>query len=413
MHRGRECARSEKRPAAARKNDLRGPVNDNVILALNAGSSSIKFALFDPRSLDRAASGAIGSIGTAACALRFEQGGEVEQRELGDRDYEALFGIISDAILNHLDAGRIAACSHRVVHGGQKFATPVLVTGPVLAELEALVELAPLHQPANLSGIHAMAAALPEASQIACFDTAFHRGHPDIADIFAVPRWMTAEGIRRYGFHGLSYEYIAARLENDWPDLSRGRVVVAHLGSGASVCALRAGRSVESSMGFTALDGVPMSTRTGQIDPGVIFHLARGGHDLAEIERLFYKESGLLGISGISSDVRDLLASGAPGARLAIDYFCHRVAREIAAMAVGAGGLDGIVFTAGVGEHQPEIRRLICEQLGFLGVDLDPDANTAGADCLSRPSSAVQVLRLSTDEELMLVRHARNIINNR
>lgn len=385
-------------------------MDDKVTLALNAGSSSIKFGLFRSGSLERLASGSVSSIGTAACALRVRMEEREEKRDLGKQDYESLFGIIASAILDRVDAGRIAACSHRVVHGGERFEAPALVDSDVLENLENLVALAPLHQPNNIAGIRAMISALPGIPQIACFDTAFHRGHPPTADIFAIPRWMTAEGIRRYGFHGLSYEYIATRLKQSWPGLARGRVVVAHLGSGASVCALKGGRSIESSMGFTALDGVPMSTRTGQIDPGVIFHLVRNGHDVAEIERQFYKESGLLGISGISGDIRDLLASPEPDARLAIDYFCHRVAREIAAMAVGAGGLDGIVFTAGVGENQPAIRRLICEQLDFLGVELDPELNTAGAECINSSSSQTKVLTLPTDEELMLALHAQKFI---
>jgi acetate kinase len=281
----------------------------------------------------------------------------------------------------------------------------------VLAKLEKLVPLAPLHQPHNLSAIRAAQQALPGAPQVACFDTAFHRGHQPVAELFALPYELYEAGVRRYGFHGLSYEYIAATLPEAAPEIAGGRVVVAHLGSGASLCALKGGHSVDSTMGFTALDGLPMGTRSGQLDPGVVLYLMQERAMKAqEVEALLYKKSGLLGISGVSNDMRDLLDSKAPRAKLAVDYFVFRVARETAALASALGGLDGIVFTAGIGERSAEIRRRVCESLRWLGVDLDAAANERGGPRLSRAGSKVSAWVVPTNEELMIARHARTLL---
>jgi acetate kinase len=305
----------------------------------------------------------------------------------------------------------VAAVGHRVVHGGAEHSRPILVDDAVLAKLEKFVPLAPLHQPHNLSAIRAAQQALPGVPQVACFDTAFHRGHEPVAELFALPYELYEAGVRRYGFHGLSYEYIAGALPQTAPAIAAGRVVVAHLGSGASLCALKGGRSVDSTMGFTALDGLPMGTRTGQLDPGVVLYLMQErSMTVKEVEALLYKQSGLLGISGVSNDMRDLLASKAPRAKLAVDYFVFRVARETAALASVLGGLDGIVFTAGIGERSAEIRRRVCESLGWLGVDLDTAANERSGPRLSRDGSKVSAWVVPTNEELMIARHARALL---
>jgi acetate kinase len=317
-------------------------------------------------------------------------------------------------------AGRIpAAVGHRVVHGGPDFDRPVLIDEAVLAELERYVPLAPLHQPNNLAPIKRIRELLPEMKQVACFDTAFHRGHGGLADRFAIPERLYAEGVRRYGFHGLSYEFIARRLRRLAPGLAEGRVVVAHLGSGASLCALKAGRSVDSTMGFTALDGLPMGTRPGQIDPGVLLYLMdEKGMSGPEISDFLYRECGLKGLSGISNDMRDLLASDDPRAALAVDFFCYRAAKEIAGLAAVLEGLDGLVFTAGIGEHAPEVRAKITARLGWLGVSLDAQANAAGGERVDLGNGGagagagvgVAVCVIPTDEELMIARHTLGLL---
>jgi acetate kinase len=297
------------------------------------------------------------------------------------------------------------------VHGGTEHAAPVLVDDRVMAELRKLVPLAPLHQPHNLGAIEAVAAAYPGVPQVACFDTAFHRGHPWVADTFALPRHFYDEGLRRYGFHGLSYEYIARELARTAPALAAGRVVVAHLGNGASCCAMLAGRSIDSSMGFTALDGLPMGTRTGQIDPGVLLHLIdERGFDTARLQTLLYHESGLKGLSGISSDMRDLEASDRPEAEEAIAYFAYRARCQIAAQAAALEGLDGLVFTAGIGEHGHGVRARICRGLAWLGIELDEAANAEGATIVSTAKSAVEVRVVPTDEERMIALHALGVL---
>jgi acetate kinase len=290
----------------------------------------------------------------------------------------------------------------------------VRIVPAVLAELEALGPLAPLHQPHNLAGIRAVAAVQPDLPQVACFDTAFHRGHPALADWFALPRRFYDDGIRRYGFHGLSYEYIANVLPEVAPEIAGGRVVVAHLGSGASMCALDAGRSVDSTMGFTALDGLPMGTRCGALDPGVVLHLNRAyGMDADAIERMLYHDCGLKGLSGISNDMRDLLASDDPRAGQAIEVFVYRICRELGGLTAALGGLDGLVFTAGIGERSPEIRKRVCEKAAWLGIELDHAANARGGPRLSTDGSRVGVYAIPTDEELMIARHTLSVLRGK
>ncbi|TFH29569.1 MAG: acetate/propionate family kinase, partial [Deltaproteobacteria bacterium] len=305
----------------------------------------------------------------------------------------------------------LLAVGHRVVHGGAEFSRPVLVDAPVLAELERLVPLAPLHQPHNLAAIRMLRETQPQIPQVACFDTAFHRAHPQLADLYALPWEYYEAGVRRYGFHGLSYEYIAAALPKVAPGIAGGRVVVAHLGSGASLCAMRAGKSVDSTMGFSTLDGVPMGTRPGGIDPGVLLYLvAQRGMPPAELEKLLYKDSGLLGLSGVSNDMRVLLESREPRARIAVDYFVYRVAREIGALAATLGGVDGLVFTAGIGENSAEIRARIVDACAWLGVTLDAEANWRGGPRISPDGSAVSAWVVPTNEELMIARHTHALV---
>jgi acetate kinase len=318
---------------------------------------------------------------------------------------------VSRWLTAHLGGTVPVAIGHRVVHGGPQFTAPQRVDAAVLDALEKLVPLAPLHQPYSLHPIRTIQAHFPSLPQVACFDTAFHRGHPEVADRYALPDALYREGVRRYGFHGLSYEYIARSLPRVAPEIARGAVVVAHLGSGASMCALREGRSVESTMGFTALDGLPMGTRCGQIDPGVLLYLlGQKGWSVKDLEHLLYHEAGLRGLSGLSNDVRDLLASDAPGARLALDYFVHRIARETASLAAALGGIDALVFTAGVGENSPDIRARVCARAEWLGLGLDEAANRAGGPRISAPGSRVSAWVIPTDEERMIAEHTLEIV---
>jgi acetate kinase len=388
------------------------------ILVVNAGSSSLKFSLFrvdDAAGLHLAARGQLDGIGTrprlkasdgAGTPLVEREIAVAEAREV--KDAVALTG----AWLRAQFTGEpLLAVGHRVVHGGAEFSRPVLVDAPVLAELERLVPLAPLHQPHNLAAIRMLRETQPQIPQVACFDTAFHRAHPQLADLYALPWEYYEAGVRRYGFHGLSYEYIAAALPKVAPGIAGGRVVVAHLGSGASLCAMRAGKSVDSTMGFSTLDGVPMGTRPGGIDPGVLLYLvAQRGMPPAELEKLLYKDSGLLGLSGVSNDMRVLLASREPRARLAVDYFVYRVAREIGALAATLGGVDGLVFTAGIGENSAEIRARIVDACAWLGVTLDAEANWRGGPRISPDGSAVSAWVVPTNEELMIARHTHALV---
>jgi acetate kinase len=309
---------------------------------------------------------------------------------------------------------KIAAVGHRVVHGGPTYDRPVVVDEAVLTELARFAPLAPLHQPNNLAPIRMLLDRQPRLLQVACFDTAFHRGHPELADRYAIPEDLYREGVRRYGFHGLSYEYVAERLRHVAPDLASKKVIVAHLGSGASMCALDAGRSVESTMGFTALDGLPMGTRPGQLDPGVVLYLMSEKRMSAEaISELLYQKCGLKGLSGISNDVRELLASSDPRARLALDYFTYRIGLLAGMLAAAMQGLDGLVFTAGVGENAPAVREAVARRLAWLGLDLDPAANAAGKGCISRPRSRIACYVIPTDEELMIARHTVRVLRGR
>ena len=389
------------------------------ILCLNAGSSSVKFALYElgpGDALALAAKGEIEGIGTAPRFRAVDANGRVlsERRwEDGALAHESFLAELIGWIESHRGKGRIVAAGHRVVHGGAAFTAPVLVDERVLAELGRLTPLAPLHQPHNLAAIRAVAAIRPGLPQVACFDTAFHHTAGAVAMRFALPREFEASGIRRYGFHGLSYVYIAGELKRIAPEIAQGRVIVAHLGNGASLCAMREGKSVETTMGLTALDGLVMGTRCGALDPGVLLYLLQErGFDAKGLEDLLYHRSGLLGVSGIASDMRALLASSDPRAAEAIDLFVFRIVRELGALAASLGGLDAAVFTAGIGEHATSIRRRICEGAAWLGIDLDPAANRAGAPRITRPQSRVSVWVIPTDEDLMIARHARRILRS-
>jgi acetate kinase len=306
---------------------------------------------------------------------------------------------------------RVSGVGHRVVHGGSKYLQPTRVTPQVMEDLRALAPLAPLHQPHNLDAIEAVSEGLPDVPQVACFDTSFHRGQSALAELVPLPAEIRNKGVLRYGFHGISYEYIASVLPKVAPAAAHGRVIVAHLGSGASLCAMKDGKSIDCTMGFTALDGLCMGTRPGAVDPGVILHLIQGlGLTVKEVENILYKKSGLLGISGMSNDMRDLLASEAPGAKLAIDFFVYRAAQEIGAMAASLGGVDALVFTAGIGENSVEIRKRICEASAWLGIGLDAAANEKGGPCISRQISKVSAWTIPTNEELMIARHTGAVL---
>ena len=387
------------------------------ILVLNAGSSSIKFALYPAAaaSAEVAAAyrGEIEGIGHALHLLVRD----ARQKSLADRavDGPATHHQGLSALLDWLSAHSgnidIAAAGHRVVHGGQDYAQPVRITPAVLRDLELLVPLAPLHQPHNLEAIRALAALHPGIAQVACFDTAFHAGQPAVASAFALPRALTEKGVRRYGFHGLSYEYIASILPAHLGAGADGKVVVAHLGNGASMCAMRNRRSVATTMGLSALDGLMMGRRCGALDPGVVLYLIDCERmSSAEIAHLLYEESGLLGVSGISDDMRDLLRTDDPRAREAIALFVYRILRELGSLASALGGLDALVFTGGIGEHSPEIRARVCEQAEWLGLALDAAANAAGGPRISRGDSRVSIWTFATDEELVVARHTRALL---
>ena len=386
----------------------------NAILALNAGSSSTKFGLFEIGRQGPIARGEIEGIGTEPHFIaRDDRGAVIGERRWPEAsvDHEALLGGLLEWVDAHLGADTLVAVGHRVVHGGRDFTGPVLLDDKVLAALDLLTPLAPLHQPHSLSPVRAIMAVRPGLPQVACFDTSFHHTLPAVATRFALPREYDVEGVRRYGFHGLSYEYIAGTLRRTVPWIASGRVIVAHLGNGASLCALRDGVSIDTTMGFTALDGLMMGTRCGTIDPGVILYmLQQKGLPAAEIETLLYQRSGLLGVSGISSDMRVLLESRTPEAREAVELFVFRIAREAAALAGSLGGLDGFVFTAGIGEHAAPIRAAVCKRLAWLGVALDPAANARHADRISARDAPVEVRVIPTDEEAMIVRHTLETI---
>jgi acetate kinase len=385
---------------------------DDYMLVLNAGSSSLKFCVYrKPAAEDwlLESRGQIEGVGTSPRISAKDAAG----RSLVDgkpdaevRDGRDALNALAAWLRSTYGGARVVGVGHRVVHGGAQYAAPTVVTPQVLADLHRLVPLAPLHQPYNLAAIEAVSERMPSVPQVACFDTSFHRGQPPVAELVPLPRKICAEGVQRYGFHGLSYEYIASVLPRAAPEIAGGRVVVAHLGSGASLCAMKDRKSMDSTLGFTALDGLCMGTRPGALDPGVVLYLFQNLKLTAkEVEKILYKESGLLGISGISNDMRDLLGSSEPAARLAVDYFIYRAAKEIGALAAALGGIDGLVFTAGIGENSAEIRRRICESSAWLGIQLDSEANARRGPRISSPASRVSAWVIPTNEELMIARH--------
>jgi len=385
---------------------------DDYAIVLNAGSSSLKFAVYR-RPAGSAwlveARGQIDGIGTAPrFSAKDGAGARLDDRTL-DRDVNDVataLDTLAAWLRSRYGGARVLGVGHRVVHGGVKYAAPTIITPQVIDDLRALIPLAPLHQPYNLAVIEAVAAQLPGVPQIACFDTSFHRGQPAVAEVVPLPEEIRRGGVQRYGFHGLSYEYIASVLPQVAPEIASGRVIVAHLGSGASLCAMKNGKSVDSTLGFTALDGLCMGTRPGAVDPGVILYLFQNLKLSAkEVETILYKKSGLLGISGISNDMRDLLGRSEPAARLAVDYFVYRAAKEIGALAAAMGGVDGLVFTAGIGENSAEIRKRICAASAWLGLELDDDANKNRPARISTPASRVSAWVIPTNEELIIARH--------
>ncbi len=387
------------------------------LLVLNAGSSSLKFCVYGragPGPWRADARGQVEGIGTAPRFRARDGAGKVlaeETLDAGVHDARGALDALAAWLRTAFAGARMLGVGHRVVHGGARDAGPVVVTPAVLAELHERTPLAPLHQPHNLAAIEALAGEMPGVPQVACFDTSFHRGQPAVAEVVPLPREVCRRGVRRYGFHGLSYEYIASVLPQVAPEIAGGRVIVAHLGSGASLCALRAGRSVDTTFGFTALDGLCMGTRPGALDPGIVLYLFQAlGMTASEVETMLYSRSGLLGISGISNDMRELLESTEPAASLAVDYFVYRAAREIGALSAVLGGLDALVFTAGIGENSAAVRARIAAASAWLGIDLDPAANGAGGPRLSRSGSKVSAWMIPTDEELMIARHTSTLL---
>jgi acetate kinase len=388
---------------------------DEVVLVLNAGSSSVKFCAFarSGDGLERGLRGQVSGIGTVAHLVARRGGDLVADRSLGGDalGHADALGILLDFLRRELQGARIVGVGHRVVHGGLEFMAPTRVDAGTLLRLERYIPIAPLHQPHNLAAIRLMLQHMPDVPEIACFDTAFHRTIPEVAQLFALPPRFAEAGVRRYGFHGLSYEYVATVLPALDARAAAGRTVVFHLGNGASMCAMRECRSVATTMGFTALEGLPMGTRCGSVDPGVLLFLFdECGLSVREIERLLYQESGLLGLSGLSSDMRELLASDSAAARMAVDVFVYRAHRELGSLAAALGGLDAIVFTAGIGENQPELRRRICADAGWLGVQIDEAANARGEQRISAPGSLVAAYVVPTDEELMIARHVAALL---
>ena len=385
-----------------------------AVLVLNAGSSSLKFALYPINgelAAKPAVSGQVEGIGaTPEVTLKTADGERVQEKVVtqgsqGEQHRDALnhvFGLLA----RHNPSLSIVAAGHRIVHGGEHYSAPTRLDEAVLRELDGFVPLAPLHQPHNLRAVRAVATLMPEVPQVGCFDTAFHRTQPAVAQAFALPRKLSAEGVKRYGFHGLSYDYVARQLPAVIGERAHGAVVIAHLGNGASMCALRGGKSVASTMGFTAVEGLMMGTRTGSLDPGVMLYLMeQKGMDAKSLTNLLYKESGLLGVSGISQDMRTLLASPAPEAKEAVDLFCYRIARELGSLAAAAGGLDALIFTGGIGEHAAAVREKVAALSGWLGVAIDPAANAANAHRIDSADSRVAVAVVPTNEERMIARY--------
>jgi acetate kinase len=391
-------------------------MSDPLLLTFNPGSSTIKFGLF--RVTDdapvRFGAGKI-DFRREPLTLELVNGGEAVHVELKAPLTEDLHGVLDETLdwfADHFSLNDFVSIGHRVVHGGDRFAGPVAIDDDTLEAIAALVPLAPLHQPQSVRLIRAIRHLRPHLAQSASFDTAFHRSQPDLVRRFAIPRRYFDAGVKRYGFHGLSYRYVASRLTHLFPQLASGKVVAAHLGSGASLCALEGGASLDTSMGFSTLDGIPMATRCGALDAGVILHLHEQlGCSVREIEEMLYHESGLLGVSGVSADSRELLESGLPQAREALDLFAFRIAGEIARLATTMNGLDALVFTAGIGEHQPEVRAAVCERLAWLGIALDPQSNAGNARVISSAASRAAVLVLPTDEEQVIAEEAVEVLH--
>ena len=390
---------------------------DDYALVLNAGSSSLKFCVFQRpsrKSWRLEARGQIEGIGTSPrLTVKDGDGKNLADDKLDDSIHDGRDAIDALAawLRSKYGGARVLGVGHRVVHGGPRFTGPTILNRQILADLTELVPLAPLHQPYNLAAIEALFDRMPDVPQVACFDTSFHRGHSAVAALVPLPRNLCAAGVERYGFHGISYEYIASVLPEVAPEIAKGRVIVAHLGSGASLCALRDGKSVDSTLGFTALDGLCMGTRPGALDPGVVLYLFQGlGLSAKQVEEILYKKSGLLAISGISNDMRDLLGRSEPEARLAVDYFVYRAAKEIGALTAVLGGIDALVFTAGIGENSAEVRRQISESSAWLGIELDQEANAGKATRISTPGSKVSVWVIPTNEELMIARHTGDLL---
>ena len=390
---------------------------DDYALVLNAGSSSLKFCVFRRPVAEKwlvEARGQIENIGTSPRLLAKGTDGKViaaNDLNTDVRDGRTAIDALASWLRSNYGRARVLGVGHRVVHGGTAYAQPTVLTPKVLADLYDLVPLAPLHQPHNLAAIQAVFDRLPDVPQVACFDTGFHVGRPQIAGIIPLPMSICKTGLQRYGFHGLSYEYVVSTLPETAPDVAKGRIIIAHLGSGASLCAVDGGKSVDTTMSFTALDGLCMGTRPGALDPGAVLYLFQSlGLTVKEVESILYKKSGLLGISGVSNDMRDLLASTTSEARLAVDYFVYRAAKEIGALAAVLRGIDGLVFTAGIGENSPEVRRRICEACSWLGVELDLKANSTGEPRISTPRSKVSTWVVPTNEELMIARHTGSLL---
>lgn len=386
-----------------------------AILVVNCGSSSVKFALFAAeKPLPRLWSGAIERIGLENGRFRAVDGeGATVLDEIRDiADHETALRLLLDAIERHPSGAHLAAVGHRVVHGGPECDCSVVVTVALEARLRQLIPLAPLHQPHNLAGIVAVRSARPRLPQVACFDTAFHHSLPRLATLTALPREFYDQGVRRYGFHGLSYEYVAAALRRDGVDVDRERIVVAHLGNGASMCALKGGRSVETTMGFSTLAGLPMGTRCGDLDPGIVLYLlAENGMTVERVQRLLYEESGLLGVSEVSRNMQDLLARpDEPGAAEAVELFCYQARRHLAALTATLGGLDRLVFTGGIGANAHAVRAKVCAGLEYLGIALDAERNVGGARVISADGGGVAVEAFPTDEELMIAQHVRQVL---
>ncbi|PHV10220.1 acetate/propionate family kinase [Chitinimonas sp. BJB300] len=384
------------------------------LLTLNAGSSSLKFAVYTPQPLQLVCKGQIENLGHLSdnshslFHARSATGNILADTEIAGHDHRSALQYLLGWLAKQAAGLHPTAVAHRIVHGGSRYNAAVVIDSEVLTHLTSLTPLAPLHQPHGLAGVECMAALLPHTPQIACFDTAFHRTQPEIQQRFALPETYFEQGIRRYGFHGLSYQYIAGKLPSVLGDRADGRVIVAHLGNGASACALLKRQSVASSMGFTALDGLMMGTRIGRIDPGVLIYLQEtSSMSVSEVSHLLYQQSGLLGVSGISHDMRTLAASEQPQARRAVDLYCLSAAREIAGLCVAIGGLDALVFTAGIGEHATTVRAQICQHLSWLGLTLDHEANTQHAECISQPTSPVSAWVIATDEEIILAQAAQ------